>query len=267
MRYRVFAPVALCCTTLLAQSVDSAPAKEEQTAIIEGVRQKSLAYVDSLPNFICTQVTKRFSSPEKAGREPVWKPIDTLVIHLTYDGKKENYRVVSVNGKPTDKLLSQIRGTKTFGDFASLVKGIFREKSEAKFEWLRWAEFQGRRVAVLGYRIDEAHSPFRTFSGKDRTEYAAWPAQGEVYADASTWQVLKLTTNSISMPEEMAAREVHITFALDWQSIGGQNYLLPAETSSLMVFPKERRKSETRFTDYKKFSSDTAITYGPDKDK
>jgi hypothetical protein len=259
--------LAMLVAVVAPAQTETPPDREEQAAIIERVRQNTLAYVESLPNFICTQVTRRFVAPEKAGREPVWKSVDTLVIHLTYDGKKEDYRVVSVNGKPTDKLLSQIGGSKTFGDFASLIKGVFRAKSEAKFEWRRWAEFQGRRVAVLGYIIDEAHSPFKTLSGKGGTQVATWPAEGEVYADASTWQLLRLTTNSIEMPEEMPAREVHITFALDWQIIGGKSHLLPAETSSVTVFAKERRKVETRFTEYQKFSADAAITYAPDKDK
>src|SRR6185369_4726211 len=73
-----------------------------QTALIEEVRINALAHSARLPNFLCTQRTRRYSASVH-DREPIWKLLDALTIHVSYFGQRENYQVVQVNGKPIDK--------------------------------------------------------------------------------------------------------------------------------------------------------------------
>src|ERR1041385_1073488 len=67
------------------------PSSEEQAAIISEVREYALNYSKTLPDFICTQVTRRYQAPApgtryggSAGSEPTWYPMDTLTIKLSY---------------------------------------------------------------------------------------------------------------------------------------------------------------------------------------
>ena len=46
------------------------PSAEEQAAIIGEVRGYALAYSRQLPDFICTQVTRRFAAPRPVARYP-----------------------------------------------------------------------------------------------------------------------------------------------------------------------------------------------------
>jgi hypothetical protein len=149
--------------------------------MIAEVREKALAFNKSLPDFICTQLTRRYFAPAKGTADPVWSLRDSLTIQLAYFGKKENYRVVQVNDKPTSKKLGQVGGWIALGDFGSMLQGIFGAKSDAKFEWQGRDIGNGRPVAALAYRIDRAHSTFsiamdgRYFTGHTRTgRLAAW---------------------------------------------------------------------------------------------
>ena len=240
-----------------------APTAAEQSALIEQVRRQALAYDESLPNFICTQETLRTS----AGlRDDKWKVLDTLTIRLTYFGRKEDYRVVQVNGKPADKAMSKMGGWKTNGDFGSMLHAVFVAKSQAKFEWERWTTWSGRPVAVFKYHIDREHSTFNSSaSGFLHSTRVVFGVDGTVYADAETNHVLRLSVDSKDLPAGYAVREVHIVLEYAKQKIGDTEYLLPAQSITESVMVKDRRKAETRFIDYRKFSTDTAIKYGDQK--
>lgn len=101
-------------------------------------RQRALAYTKSLPDFLCTEVTRRYSAPSDRGLEPSWKLLDTLTVRVSYFDQKEAYRVVRINDKPADKDLAKVGGWATRGDFGSMLRGVFDPKSEARFEWERW---------------------------------------------------------------------------------------------------------------------------------
>ena len=238
-----------------------APSPAGQTAMIEEVRKQALAYVENLPNFICTQETHRYSANYKAPE--TWKLLDTLSIRLTYFGKKEDYQVVLVNGKPTDKSLRQLGGWKTTGDFGGILHSVFREKTGTRFEWLQWTTWSGRPAVVWKYRVDQERSPFQTTTrGAFRATTVTWAAGGLAYVDAETKQVMRVTVDSSGMPEKYPVREFHIDSEFGLQKIGDREYLLPARSVSVTVMEKERRKSESRFTDYRKFSADAEIKFG-----
>jgi hypothetical protein len=255
MVWRIATGVLLVCLPVFGQA---APAAHEQAELIDQVRRQALAYVENLPNFICTQETRRSSATAKSPEQ--WKLLDTLTIRLTYFGKKEDYRVVSVNGKPADKALSEMKGSKTMGDFGSLLRGLFREKSQTRVEWQEWATWQGHSVAVLKYRVDQENSPFQSSSGPNRK--VIWAAEGLVYADRETHQILRLTVDSRDMPADSPAREVHIESEFAFHKIGDNEFLLPARSVSVTITAGDRRKSDSRFRDYRKFAAETEIKFG-----
>jgi hypothetical protein len=254
-------PVYLLFVWLPAAFGQPAPMPAAQQELIDQVRTQALAYVENLPNFICTQETRRSSASTKTPEE--WKPLDTLKIRLTYFGKKEDYRVVSVNGRPADKTLSEMKGWKTVGDFGSTLLALFREKTKARFEWQEWTVWNGRKAAVLKFQVDQENSPFQSASGPNRK--VNWAAEGLVYADLETHQVLRLTIDSKDIPEGFPAREVHIDSEFAFQKIGENEFLLPVRSVSVTIADKQRRKSDSRFLDYRKFSAETEIKFGEGK--
>jgi hypothetical protein len=84
------------------------PSSEEQAAILDEVRQYALSYSKNLPDFICTQVTRRYAAPAPGTKhggsidsQPSWQSLDTLQIRLSYFEQKEDYKLIMVNSSPT----------------------------------------------------------------------------------------------------------------------------------------------------------------------
>ena len=73
------------------------PDTAEHNAILARVSSYALGYTNHLQDFICTQVTRRSYGPPGGRR---FKNLDTFKEELSYFQRKENYRLLKVNGKP-----------------------------------------------------------------------------------------------------------------------------------------------------------------------
>src|SRR6202023_1801497 len=73
------------------QPAEAPPDSIEQKKVLADAAEFVLHHEINLPNFICTQVTRRFE--DATGRD-TWRPIDIIVERLTYFDHKEDYRVV-----------------------------------------------------------------------------------------------------------------------------------------------------------------------------
>lgn len=270
MRTRHLPLLSLLCFPALAaaQALPESPSAAARVEMIAEIREKALAFNESLPDFICTQLTRRYFAPAKGAADPAWSLRDSLTIQLTYFGKKESYRVVQVNDRPTSKSLGQVGGWTAPCGFGSMLQGVFAAKSDAKFEWQGWETWNGRLVAALTYRLDRAHSAFNS-NGRTlfhRTQ-ANWPARGLVFADAQIRQVLRLTVDSVDMPPESPTSEVHIMLEYANHKIGDRDFLLPSHSVSLITFKNQIGRLDTQFTAYRKFSADAEVRYGAEAEK
>src|SRR5258707_1073838 len=66
------------------------PSTAEQEQVLKDATEYAMEHVKKLPNFICTQTTRRFGDP--SGGES-WRLYDTVVARLSYFEQKEDYKV------------------------------------------------------------------------------------------------------------------------------------------------------------------------------
>src|ERR1035438_4276361 len=135
------------------------PTSEEQAAIIDDVREYALNYSNTLPDFICTQVTRRLAAPVPgtkyggpADGSPRWQAIDTLQIRLSYFEKKEHYVVVLMNNAIVNR---------DYEKFGSLMREIFEPSTEARFAWDHWGMLRGKLVMAFQYHVPLDHSQYQ----------------------------------------------------------------------------------------------------------
>src|SRR5262249_40503697 len=105
------------------------PSSEEQAAIITEAREYALNYSKTLPDFICTQVTRRYAAPAPgtrhggpAGSDPSWYALDTLTLKLSYFEQKEDYKLILVNNTVTTQDYKTLGRATSTGDFGSLMR-------------------------------------------------------------------------------------------------------------------------------------------------
>jgi hypothetical protein len=150
--YFQFAAALLAVTLAVAAATTSSPSTEplppdagQQTRILLDAAEYTAHQEQSLPNFICTQTTRRFvDSTGDSG----YRPMDVIMERLAYFDHHEDYRVFTVNGEATNVSHSGVGGTVTSGEFGTLLKNIFATQSETEFSWQSFYTLRGRRMHI-----------------------------------------------------------------------------------------------------------------------
>jgi len=252
--------VAILASTSFAWA--QRPSEQDVTALVERARQKALAYTQSLPDFLATEIVRRYAGSMTDGLGG--NPIDTLTIHLRYLQHKEDHKLVLVDGKPTNRTFETLEGTVASGEFGATLGAIFDPATQTAFRWQSWKNLRGRRVAVIGYQVTGGNSHYRLGTTADgRTAMADAGYHGILEIDAETGEVLYLEYIADHVPESL-----HLTYAgtkVDYAlaDIAGRNYLVPSRAETEMRAPTAWARNVMEFREYRRFSADSTIDFGP----
>jgi hypothetical protein len=129
------------------------PTAGDAAALVERSRAKALAYVESLPDFVCTESIRRFNYAY-VSRHFEWIPKDRLTVKLSFFQQKEDHKLLTVDGKPTSREYLSLEGATGAGEFGGTLHGIFDPASQAAFRWQSWKSVRGHRAAVFTYTVD-----------------------------------------------------------------------------------------------------------------
>ncbi len=237
------------------------PAYEDQQKILNEVREYALSFSKNLPDYICTQMTRRFYDP--TGKEN-WRRADEIATKLTYFEQKEKYQVMLYNGAPTEKTMDKLGGTTSQGEFGSLLKGVFEPRTSAEFHWERWGMLRGHLCHVYKYTVDQEHSEWSIYDGEAKQSVV--PAyEGEVFVDSTTNQVLRVSLDSVNIPTDFRVRVAKSVLDYDYQTISGQKFLLPMKLTTRLDDNRHYlSRNDVEFRNYRKFSADTTLTFDTD---
>jgi hypothetical protein len=232
------------------------PSSAEWKKVIEDARQYALNYTRQLPNFICTQVTRRYVDP--TGLE-FWKSEDTLTARLSYFEQKEDYKLVGVNGAYTDVPFQKVGGTTSSGEFGSMMREIFDRATQATFQWERWATLRGRRMHVFNYHVDQSHSQWwMIYEDKDRYNPGY---HGLIFVDRDSGMVSRITLEAENLPTGFPITAGSDMLDYDLAKVGDQEFVLPLRAEVRLRQGRVLTKNEVEFRLYRKFSADASITF------
>jgi len=233
------------------------PSSEEQRKIIDQARDYALNYSKSLPNFICTQVTRRYLDPH--GME-FWSEQDILTARLSYFEQKENYKLVLVNNHAItgDTPYMAVGGAISTGEFGSMMKEVFDPETETDFRWDRWGKLRGRVAHVYTYRVAQARSKWRVTYEKSDDIVPGY--HGLVYVDQENASVLRITLEA-DLPPSFPVQQVSDTLDYDLAPIGSREYMLPLKAVMRSRHGKMLAKNDVEFRLYRRFSAEAEIKY------
>jgi hypothetical protein len=233
------------------------PRRTEVEHILAEVREYAFGYSKRLPDFLCTQVTRRYEDP--TGLE-FWRQTDTLTARLTYFEQKEDYKLVMVNNSVVNNLKYEaVGGASSSGEFGSMLREVFDPDSQARFEWQRWATLRGKRAHVFEYRVAQPNSKWHIVYDRRMDIIAGY--NGLLYVDADTNTVLRLTLVAEDIPPSFPVNEASTTLDYDYTTISEHKYLLPLRYVMRMRSGKYLSRNETEFRLYRKFTAEATITF------
>lgn len=238
-----------------------APSPAEQVQIWNAAHENSLSYTASLPDFICSEVVRRYTDPDNKGG---WRLADTLVLKLTYFDREEEYKLITVNNHSTRLSYEQMGGAITEGEFGSMLSSIFALKARTNRTWDHWTLLRSRPTHVYAFSITPANSEYQITAGSvDRKEENRVTAgqRGYVYIDASTNMVVRVIAAAYGIPADFSVQKVILLLDYDFLDVGGKHYLLPLHSETLLDAPPFQHRNETDFLQYRKFSADATITF------
>jgi hypothetical protein len=238
------------------------PSEAAQRKLIEDTRAYAINYSKSLPNFICTQVTRRFADP--TGLE-FYQREDQIVAQLTYFEEKEEYKVKLVDNQVVDTTMDRLGGTTSSGEFGSMMKEIFEPKTETDFRWLRWATMGGRRAHVISYdvRVNKGDMSIsaRTDAGFQSTKAGY---KGLIYVERDSGVVLRITQDAVDIEPGFPIQEAGRVLDYDLVDIAGSKHMLPTKFTTRLRSGKLLTKNEVEFRSYRKYGTESSIVFDTD---
>ena len=230
------------------------PNAADRERILAEAREYALNYSKQLPNFICTQVTRRYADP--TGLE-FWQRQDVLTAKLSFFENKEDYKIILVNSKPVDFQPEQVGGTISRGEFGTLLLEIFQPDTETRFTWSRWATLRGRRTHVYEYKVVKP-----LFSIQYEAESIVAPYSGLVFIDAQDKTISRIRRKADNLPPSFPVQEVFQELDYDQISVGdGHQFVLPLKVTVRSRAGKMLSKNEIEFRMYRKFETGSTIKF------
>jgi len=230
----------------------------EPSGLLEAAREAALRYSDSLPDFICTELIHRSEDPGNSR----WRPVDRLTVKLSYFGRREDYKLMEINGKPTLLEYLYVGGALSTGEFGTRLYMIFDPDSKTGFQWKGWANLRKRRAAVFGYRVTQQDSSFRIQYGDSPEGPNAIVVgyRGEVFVDEETHMVLRVTQFA-EIPPSFPIQQNTSSIDYEFVDVGGREFLLPTHAQVKTKSGRYVAENDVEFRGYRKFHTETTITF------
>ena len=258
------APASAASAGLKAPPV---PTAAEQAAILDEVRQYALEYSQKLPDFICYVREQRWAAPARAGRggdpsspDAEWRTQDTIVKKLTYFQQKEEEKVLQHNNQYTTKDMKSLGGSRSIGDFGTMLRQIFEPETAARFEWGRWGRVGADQlVMTFNFAVPLERSQYHLeVEGRDIvTAY-----HGSVRLDAKTHAVLRVSVEADNIPPDFPLTSASDTVDYGNQTISNRTFLLPLRADVRMGAPDHLTRNVKEYVNYSKYEAESTIDYG-----
>ena len=145
---------------------------------------------------------------------------------------------------------------------------IFTPKAAAEFDWDREESIAGKRSCVFRYRVPVATTTLVINADADHVKMAH---HGFVSADCDTGMVTRIRIETEPASVKRIGRNVAIGMQLEVRygpaMIASKEFLLPQQAVEIAPFGKTLTKAEIEFQQYRKYESDSIITFddGPIK--
>jgi hypothetical protein len=225
-------------------------ASDDAQKLIADARERALSYNDTLPSFMCTEVTQRSADVNGDGR---WRLRDTLVEALSFHEKKETRTTLEVNGIPSDLDRRALKGTFSAGEFGGVLQAVFRDASKADFHWKETDQLKTGPVEVFDYRVDAENSSFSVTAPDGKQVVVGF--HGQVFIDGANRRTRRVTLVADHLPADFPTRATSMDVDYDYVPVNGLKYLMPVSARlEIKQAPHEARVNTMEFHDYKRFS-------------
>ncbi len=231
------------------------PSPTEVAAIVDAARRSALAWLDSLDNFFCIEVTNHSVDTTGSGD---WKRKDTLVELIRYVDHQESRTTLRHNDEPSSIPAHQLGFAWSAGEYGGIFHIVFDPSAHASFAWKESDVLDGEPVQVFSFQVSLANSTFNLADSHGRQSRVGF--HGLLYLDTATPSPRRITIEADDIPPNLAIRASAISVDYAWVSLNHHDYLLPVRGAvSLRENKHAPILNEFQFSDYRRFGSQIRI--------
>jgi hypothetical protein len=237
----------------------SQPILPQEDPLIGKVREAAYNFSSSLPNFFCQQVTTRYGSQNP---RQGWDTLDIVTADVQYLDGQESYKNIKATGKGTVQSMDQLEGTRSTGEFSSMLQDLLSPATGAAFRRSGTDSIHGRSAIVFKLDIPRERSHWRI----EAPSQLYYPAiRGSIWVDKETSRVLRIEMEASNLPRLFPFDTVEAATDYDFIRLTAaeQEFLLPADAEVLNCERGSTACSRNRieFHNYKKFDAATSISF------
>jgi VWFA-related protein len=234
------------------------PSQDEIKRLIADARDRALHYVESLPNFMCIEVTNRSIDPTGTGK---WKLRDTISELLHYRDKAESRTMLEVNGKSDSTDREGMKGTFSSGELGGVLKAVFLDSAKADFEWKETDSLGSGTLQVFNYRVAQSNSVFSVVGKNDKQLMVSF--HGQLFIDSATRDVRRITLIADDLPRDFPTHYTSVAVDYDYVAINSHDYLMPINAEVRLLQGRHEAVLNTmEFRNYRRFGSNMRIVDG-----
>jgi hypothetical protein len=234
----------------------------QQDPLIRKAANAALDFTETLPNYVCQEMVTRYVSESSPAN---WQAQDIITTEVVFEGGKEDYRNITVGGKPFKGNMEETGGAWSTGEFGTILINLFNPGTAAQFHFKQDSRTGG--VIAKEYAFEVAHENSH-WSVRFGSQSYIPGYTGNVWIDPATSRVLRIEMDARGFPGDFETD--HVESATDYQYVrlgGTQQYLLPvhSETLSCQRGTSLCAKNTIDFRNYRKFEGQSTITFGDTK--
>jgi hypothetical protein len=247
------------------------PTASEAAEALKNARERTLAAVEEMPDFVVKQLIQRAIAYSGTG---TFQNLDRLVVGVSYRATgEEEYRVLSVNGAvqnnaDSKRSYEEVGGTSSTGEFVTVLATIFKTESNTKFDVVDSDVIRGRKAITFDFAV-EAGKARQTITCTGITPQTAITGiKGRVWIDRENFRVLRVESEATDIPAAFPCTSARRNIDYDWTTISEEKFLLPLVSDVRLTFRDKSRLLESRnvirFREYQKYGTDVKVVEGED---
>jgi hypothetical protein len=227
--------------------------------LINRATEAALDFTEGLPDYVCQEMMARYESTTHPAN---WQALDVVGAAIVYEKGKEDYRDVTINGKPIKKNLEQIEGSWSTGEFGTVLIDLLSPATAATFRYRRDERQSGVITKVYDFTVKRENSHWQIGMG-GQTYRPAY--KGTIWIDPATARVLRIEEQAQGFPEDFPTDDVESAIDYQYTRLGdAKQYLLPVHAENLSCQRGTNNCSHNviDFRNYHKYSGESNITFG-----
>lgn len=233
---------------------------QNSQTVLERARKWALSFTANLPDFVCTQITKR--SDNQGQEDTTLKKRHDIVTKVQFVGGAESYLTLTVDGKPSQQHVREISG---MGEFGSTLQTLFQPGSPARFFHEGDSLVDGQPAVVYavthpsGYELYTGVLHDGTLQNFVRVGY-----EGHIHVAKDSSAVLRIVGERIfGVPADFPVRQARFQIDYGPVDIEGTTHWLPLSSRDVLVGRRGWiNQNENKWMNYRRFATKTTLDFG-----